>query len=97
MLPTEYTAMATANPQPAVMTIQPPFCPLVRLSTTLATTPSPSRTRSIVPISSARSGDIGAGEVVRARSWAHDGSFDGTGPPDRGFPYLHNEAARRAR
>ena len=53
--PTEYTANATATPHPKVITIQPLFWPLVRLRTTFATTPSPSRTSSIVPIASARS------------------------------------------
>ncbi len=36
-----------------VMTIQPPWFPLVRCRTTLATTPSPRMTRIIVPTSSA--------------------------------------------
>ena len=36
------------DPQPTVMTIQPLFWPFVLLSTTLATTPSPSRTRIIM-------------------------------------------------
>jgi len=55
MRPTAYTAIATATPQPVVITIQPLFCPFVRSSTTLATTPSPSRTRIIVPSASASS------------------------------------------
>src|ERR1041385_4571384 len=53
--------MATPNAHPAVMTIHPPFWPLVLLSTTLATTPSPRMTSSMVPSSSARNGGIGAG------------------------------------
>src|SRR5256885_5227108 len=57
--PTAYTATATPNPQPAVMTIHPPFWPLVLLSTTLATTPSPRMINSMVPSSSARKGGIG--------------------------------------
>src|SRR6266496_6380732 len=57
--PTAYTATATPNAQPAVMTIQPPFWPLVLLSTTLATTPSPRMINSMVPSSSARKGGIG--------------------------------------
>src|SRR2546430_2802872 len=36
-LPTAYTATATPNAQPAVMTIHPAFWPLVLLSTTLVT------------------------------------------------------------
>src|SRR5882672_1777796 len=58
--PTAYTATATPNPQPAVMTIHPAFCPLVLLSTTLATTPSPRMISSMVPSSSARKGGIGS-------------------------------------
>ena len=42
--------MVTANAQPAVMTIQPPFWPFDLLSSTLATTPSPSRTSNAVPM-----------------------------------------------
>src|SRR2546422_3150996 len=57
--PTAYTAIVTPNAQPAVITIQPAFWPLVLLSTTLATTPSPSVTNSMVPSSSARKGGIG--------------------------------------
>src|SRR2546430_4624181 len=58
-LPTAYTATATPKAQPAVMTIQPAFWPLVLLSTTLATTPSPKMISSMVPNSSARNGGIG--------------------------------------
>src|SRR5689334_1252424 len=43
----------TAKPHPAVMTIQPPPFPLDCLSRTFATTPSPRRTSSMVPINSA--------------------------------------------
>src|SRR5204862_6100631 len=57
--PTAYTATATPNAHPAVMTIHPLFWPLVLLSTTLATTPSPRMTNSMVPSSSARKGGIG--------------------------------------
>src|SRR5687768_4622197 len=53
MRPTAYTATATAIAQPAVITIQPELCPFVRSRTTLATTPSPSSTRIIVPMASA--------------------------------------------
>src|SRR3989442_12639464 len=58
-VPTAYTATVTPNAHPAVMTIQPAFWPLVLLSTTLATTPSPRMTSSMVPRSSARKGGIG--------------------------------------
>ena len=61
MLFTQYTAIVTANAQPAVMTIQPELLPFVRCSTTLATTPSPSTMRIVVPNSSARMGDIARG------------------------------------
>src|SRR5438477_1225292 len=50
--------MVTASAHPAVMTIQPELCPLVRCSTTLATTPSPSTIRIAVPKTSARMGDM---------------------------------------
>src|SRR5438477_5459007 len=40
------------------MTIHPEFWPLVRLSTTFATTPSPRMTSSMVPRSSAKKGDM---------------------------------------
>src|SRR3989449_9314933 len=56
--PTAYTATATPNPQPAVMTIHPAFWPLVLLSTSMATTTSPSMINSMVPSTSARKGDI---------------------------------------
>src|SRR3712207_4298316 len=51
---TQYTATATAIAHPQVMTIQPEFSALEFLSRTAATTPSPSRMRSIVPINSPR-------------------------------------------
>src|SRR2546421_6270538 len=60
--PTAYTATATPNAHPAVMTIHPLFWPLVLLSTTLATTPSPRMINSMVPSTSARKGGIGLGE-----------------------------------
>src|SRR6266850_7872992 len=66
-VPTAYTATVTPNAQPAVMTIQPEFWPLVLLSTTLATTPSPRMMSSMVPSSSARNGDIGRRSYVWAR------------------------------
>src|SRR2546430_3418706 len=56
--PPAYTATATPNAHPAVMTIHPLFWPLVLLSTTLATTPSPRMINSMVPSTSARKGDI---------------------------------------
>src|SRR5687767_3024235 len=65
-LPTEYTASVTASAQPVVITIQPASLPLVRFSTTLATTPSPRMTRIAVPRSSARSGDMGGGQGAGA-------------------------------
>ncbi len=58
MLPTQYTPTVTASAQPVVMTIQPEFWPLDLLRRTLATTPSPRRTRMAVPKSSARKGDM---------------------------------------
>src|SRR5207247_10910412 len=61
----------TANAQPAVITIQPPLWPLVLLSTTLATTPSPRMTNSMVPSSSARKGGIGLGEEGEKLSARH--------------------------
>src|SRR5271169_5699829 len=45
--------MATAKPHPVVMTIQPEPCALDLLSSTAATTPSPSSTSKAVPINSA--------------------------------------------
>src|SRR3712207_5731471 len=51
---TQYTATATPIAHPKVMTIQPEFSALEFLSRTPATTPSPSRIRSIVPINSPR-------------------------------------------
>src|SRR5207249_9804970 len=57
--PTAYTPTATPNAHPAVMTIHPLFWPLVLLSTTLATTPSPRMINSMVPSTSARNGGIG--------------------------------------
>ena len=49
---TTQTAIVTPHPQPAMMTIQPPFCAFERESSTL--TPPPNRTSSIVPRNSAR-------------------------------------------
>src|SRR5688572_22246904 len=43
----------TAKPQPNAMTIQPPFSAFERASRTAATTPSPRRTSSAVPMISA--------------------------------------------
>ena len=50
---TANTPTMTAMAQPNVMTIQPLFCALDWLSKTAATTPSPSRISSAVPITSA--------------------------------------------
>src|SRR3954447_17060612 len=50
---TANTAIATAMPQPNVMTIQPLFWALEWFSSTAATTPSPSRIRIAVPMTSA--------------------------------------------
>src|SRR5258705_901200 len=61
-VPTAYTATVTANAQPAVITIHPAFWPLVLLSTTFATTPSPKMINSMVPRTSARKGGIGLSE-----------------------------------
>ena len=61
ILLTQYTAMVTPSAQPAVMTIHPELWPLVRCSTTLATTPSPSTIRIAVPNTSARIGDMAIG------------------------------------
>src|SRR5882724_12138880 len=70
--PTAYTATATPNPQPAVMTIHPAFWPLVLLSTTLATTPSPRMISSMVPSTSARKGGIGLSEEAAKLSALRD-------------------------
>src|ERR687896_960746 len=51
--PTAKTEIATAMPQPNVMTIQPPFWAFDWLSSTPATTPLPNRIRIAVPITSA--------------------------------------------
>src|ERR1700675_2785359 len=48
----------TANPHPAVMTIQPLPSAFERFSKTAATTPSPSRIIIIVPRNSPRNGDV---------------------------------------
>src|SRR5688572_13820005 len=58
-LPTQYTASATPSPQPVATTIQPALFPLDLLRRTFATTPSPMRMSSAVPISSAVKCDIG--------------------------------------
>src|ERR1044071_5482933 len=58
IVPTEYTATATARPHPVVITIQPPLLPAVFFSSTFATTPSPSTISSMVPIISATNGLI---------------------------------------
>src|SRR5213080_5015714 len=87
-VPTAYTATVTPNAQPAVMTIQPEFWPLVLLSTTLATTPSPRMTNSMVPSSSARNGGIGveweaaklpAGQRLVYALWSRPNSSWGRG------------------
>ena len=46
------TPHMTANAHPAVIAIQPAFCALDLLRSTLATTPLPSRMRTIVPMNS---------------------------------------------
>src|SRR5438105_8182182 len=61
ILLTQYTAIVTPSAQPAVITIQPELWPLVRCSTTLATTPSPNTIRIAVPNISARIGDMAIG------------------------------------
>src|SRR2546423_14115878 len=58
--------MVTPSAQPDVMTIQPELCPLVRCSTTLATTPSPSTIRIAVPKTSARMGDMALRLLVKS-------------------------------
>src|SRR3982751_1967229 len=60
--------MVTAVAQPVAMTIQPELFPLVRWSTTLATTPSPRTIRSAVPKNSARMGDIRVRAEVGVKS-----------------------------
>src|SRR5260221_11508974 len=50
------TAVYTAIAQPKVITIHPPLLPLVLLSTTFATTPSPNMMSIAVPINSPRKG-----------------------------------------
>src|SRR2546421_1923351 len=72
-LPTAYTATATPKAQPAVMTIHPAFWPLVLLSTTLATTPSPRMINSMVPSSSARKGGIRS--IGKRRSYQRGGDL----------------------
>src|SRR5256886_1140972 len=79
-LPTAYTATATPNAQPAVMTIHPAFWPLVLLSTTLATTPSPRMINSMVPSSSARKGGIGLNGKRRSYQRGSDLSTRGSEP-----------------
>src|SRR5258707_1162940 len=74
--PTAYTAIATPNPQPAVMTIHPEFWPLVLLSTTLATTPSPRMINSMVPSTSARKGVMGL-RSARHHAVDHPGRWRG--------------------
>src|SRR5688572_24199436 len=50
------TPTNTARAQPIVMTIQPELFPFVPLRSTLATTPSPSKTSNAVPINSPKNG-----------------------------------------
>src|SRR5256884_10008681 len=52
------TPAITANAQPAVITIHPPPSAFDRLSSTAATTPSPSSIRIIVPKNSPASGEF---------------------------------------
>src|SRR5438552_1455845 len=56
------TPAITANAHPAVITIQPLPSSFDRLSSTAATTPSPSKTRIIVPRNSPTSGEVIAPE-----------------------------------
>ena len=51
--PTAYAPAMTPKPQPKVMTIHPEFWALEWFNSTAATTPSPNRIRSAVPIVSA--------------------------------------------
>src|ERR1043166_3918697 len=62
------TPTKTASAQPSVMTIQPELFPLVPLSSTLATTPSPKSTSNAVPINSPRNGfmNLFSGDRFRA-------------------------------
>src|SRR5690349_6539193 len=95
-LPTAYTATVTANAQPAVMTIQPLFWPLVRLSTTLATTPSPRMINSMVPSSSARKGDMGVTGMRRSYRGRRTLSIRKRSPaatPRRGFEQRASRAS----
>src|SRR5687768_4683082 len=55
---TQKTATNTAIAHPQVITIQPEPDPFVSLSTTFATTPSPSSKRIAVPTSSAMNADM---------------------------------------
>src|SRR3954469_4438583 len=85
--------MATATPHATAITNQPPFCPLVLLSTTFATTPSPRRMSSIVPIASASSLCMGRtldatsgssqGAAARARRDAAERERAGVGPREQ--------------
>src|SRR4051812_48919885 len=95
-----HTPTKTAMPQPQLMTIQPALLPLVRLSTTLATTPLPRMTRMAVPISSARKGDMvgllleeyDAGKGTEAQR--HGGTKWGPGKEGASAPALiHSNAA----
>src|SRR4029453_469199 len=101
--PTAYTANATATPHPKVITIQPLFCPLVRLRTTLATTPSPSRTSSIVPIASERGvcmrGDVrgeGPGESSASRGTTLGRDDDGSPMEGVGSGFRTTDPGRKA-
>src|SRR6187200_1848107 len=60
------------------MTIQPAFWPFDRFNSTLATTPSPRRTRIIVPIASATYVDITAGLRQRGQEKSGDTIVDGS-------------------
>src|SRR5207244_7166005 len=52
------TPAITANAHPAVITIQPPLSAFDRLSSTAATTPSPSKIRIMVPRNSPSHGEV---------------------------------------
>ena len=62
------TPTYTPSAQPAVMTIQPELLPLVRESTTLATTPLPKIMRIAVPMNSARLAFMSHSESSHSRA-----------------------------
>src|SRR5690606_13326103 len=86
MSPTAYTPMATARAHPVVMTIQPAFWPLDRASRTLATTPSPSRMRIMVPMSSPIKGLMIRPSLEWRRLSARPGRCGGAAAAGPGHP-----------